>query len=290
MASMTIRLQNVDDLNAVVDALSTWQRDGAPVQLHPGDLGWHWRFGAEQLAGAIRVWHRDGRPAAIGFLDGPGLIRMAIAPAADDDGELAAQVLRDLSDPTRGVLPAGEASVEARSGTAFRALLRDQGWVGGEPWIPLHRPLARPVEDGGLRVETVGPDRAQDWLEVVRVAFGSRTTDPDRWHTLAGSPLYHRRGCCLLGYDGGGVPVAAVAVWSAGRGRPGLLEPMGVHSDHRRHGHGRAITIAAAATLRAMGSSSARVATPGSNRAAVATYASAGFEISPEVTDFHRKD
>ncbi|NUT99230.1 MAG: GNAT family N-acetyltransferase, partial [Saccharothrix sp.] len=72
---------------------------------------------------------------------------------------------------------------------------------------------------------------------------------------------------------------------SAGPGRPGLLEPMGVHRDHRGHGYGKAITVAAAAALRDMGSSSALVCTPSSNVGAVATYRSAGFEALPEVRD-----
>jgi ribosomal protein S18 acetylase RimI-like enzyme len=82
--------------------------------------------------------------------------------------------------------------------------------------------------------------------------------------------------------------VAAVTVWSAGPGKPGLLEPMGVHRDHRGHGYGKAISVAAAAALREMGSSSALVCTPSSNVAAVATYASAGFVPLQEVRDLVR--
>ena len=88
------------------------------------------------------------------------------------------------------------------------------------------------------------------------------------------------------GYDGQDNAVAAVTVWSAGPGRPGLLEPVGVHRDHRGHRYGTAISLAAAAALRDLGSSSAMVATSSSNQAAVATYASAGFRHMPDVTDF----
>ncbi|RYJ30432.1 acetyltransferase [Streptomyces sp. L-9-10] len=77
-------------------------------------------------------------------------------------------------------------------------------------------------------------------------------------------------------------------MWSAGPGRPGLLEPMGVHREHRRHGYGRAITVAAAAALQELGSSSAIVCTPSSNPGAVATYKSAGFQQRPEVRDQYR--
>jgi len=44
-----------------------------------------------------------------------------------------------------------------------------------------------------------------------------------------------------------------VTVWSAGPGKPGLLEPMGVHQEHRGHGYGKAITVAAAASLQELG-------------------------------------
>ena len=93
---------------------------------------------------------------------------------------------------------------------------------------------------------------------------------------------------CLVGYDDEGIAVAVATVWSAGPGRPGLLEPMGVHSDHRGRGHGTSMTLAAAAALREMGASSATVATPTSHKGAVATYLAAGFDAAPDVTDFRR--
>ena len=60
---------------------------------------------------------------------------------------------------------------------------------------------------------------------------------------------------------------------------------MGVHREDRGHGYGKAITLAPAAALRELGSSRATVCTPSSNAAAVATYASAGFELLPEIRD-----
>lgn len=67
-----------------------------------------------------------------------------------------------------------------------------------------------------------------------------------------------------------------------------MIEPLGAHRDHRGHGHGRAITVAAAATLQEMGASSVTVCTPSSNVGGVAAYVSAGFEKLPDVTDFCR--
>jgi ribosomal protein S18 acetylase RimI-like enzyme len=120
---------------------------------------------------------------------------------------------------------------------------------------------------------------------VQRAAFDRSTFTVERWTAMSQSPAY-QDARCLVGYDGRGNAVAAATVWSAGAGRPGLLEPMGVHRDHRGNGYGTAITRTAASVLRDMGASSATVATPTSNQGAVATYESAGFRRMPAVADF----
>ncbi|GID26796.1 hypothetical protein Abr02nite_17790 [Paractinoplanes brasiliensis] len=50
-------------------------------------------------------------------------------------------------------------------------------------------------------------------------------------------------------------------------------------------GYGRAITIAGAAALHEMGSTSVRVCTPSANVGGVATYKAAGFVARPEIAD-----
>ncbi|MDQ2795572.1 MAG: GNAT family N-acetyltransferase [Actinomycetota bacterium] len=278
---------DVDELREVVHALREWQRDGAPMQLHPGDLGWHWRFGAEATAAALRTWHGNGQIVAIGLVDGPELLRLAIAPEAEHDRDLAWQMVADVSDPRRGVLPAGSVDIEARSGVVFRGLLSADGWAAAEPWTPLHRDLSERVEDCGVRIEVTDAKRAHVRVAVQRAAFDKSTFTGDRWHAMAtGLPYADAR--CLVAYDEQATAVAAVTVWSAGPGRPGLLEPLGVHRGHRGHGFGRAVTVAAAAALRDLGSLSANVCTMSANTGAVATYTSAGFEPLPEVRDLHR--
>ncbi|WP_116951168.1 GNAT family N-acetyltransferase [Jiangella endophytica] len=283
MAIVTGR-PRIDELGAAVGALREWQDDAAPTQLHPGDVGWFWRFGAAATAAAIRTWSRDGRILAVGLLDGSRLLRMTIAPDARRDEELAGQLADDLIRPQRGVLPEGKASVEAPADALLQELLADAGWDTDEPWRPLHRDLTDPVDDPGVRVVTIGPELADVRAAVQRAAFDGSTFTERRWHAMAdGAPYADAR--CLVAYDDRGDAVAALTVWSAGPGRPGLLEPVGVHRDHRGHGYGRAITIAAAAALRELGSSSAIVCTPSSHVAAVATYRSAGFHDLPEVRD-----
>lgn len=295
---VTLETASIDSLDEIAEAVASWQRHDAPVQLHPGDLGWNWKVGASRLAGDLRVWRRDGRPVAVGLVDGPGLVRMGISRSVDDDEPFAWRLLADLTDPARGVLPAGDACVEARAGTALRAALAADGWGDDESWTPLSRDLADPVEECGLTVEVVGgagtagpadrePPRVSDRVEVHRASFERSTLTPAAWQEMAAASPY-RRARCLVGYDGDGTAVAAVTVWSAGPGRPGLLEPLGVHRDHRGNGYGTAISVAAAAALREMGASAATLCTRSSNVRAVTTYASAGFRTLPAVTDFRR--
>ncbi|WP_309117440.1 GNAT family N-acetyltransferase [Saccharothrix sp.] len=273
----------VDELGEALEALGEWQREGAPMQLHPGDVGWFWRFGPEATAAAVRTWRRDGRILAVGLLDGPTSLRMATAPDVRRGEELARQVVEDVTKPERGVLPDGRVSVEAPMDALLQDLLPDFGWVADEPWTPLRRDLTEPVEDPGVRIEVVGPEQAHVFAGVIRASFDGSTFSEERWHAMAAGTDAHS----LVAYDGGDA-VAAVTVWSAGPGRPGLLEPMGVHRDHRGRGYGKAASTAAAAALRQMGSSSALVCTPSSNIAAVATYRSAGFQPRPEVRDLTR--
>jgi len=267
-----------DELSAVVDVLAGWQHDGAPMQLHPGDLGWFWRFGAEVTAAAVRTWSRDGQVLAIGLLDSPTLLRLAIAPDAMQDEELAGRLADDLT-----------VDVDAPAGALLHVVLSDHGWGTGEPWTPLRRDLTDPVPAPGLRIEVVGPEQVHVRTAVQRAAFDRSTFTEERWHVMAaGAPYADAR--CLVAYDDECVAVAAATVWSAGRGRPGLLEPLGVHRDHRGRGHGTAIALAAAAALRELGASSAIVCTPSSNVAAVAAYTSAGFRALPEIRDRCRAD
>ncbi|MDX3108821.1 GNAT family N-acetyltransferase [Nonomuraea angiospora] len=286
---MTIVLgePGVDGLSEVVGALREWQDDGAPMQLHPGDVGWFWRFGAEATAAAVRTWSRGGQILAVGLLDQPDLLRLTIAPDAQRDEELARQLVEDVTEPERGVLIEGKVNVEAPMRALVQDLLSKSGWNVDEPWTPLRRDLTEPVKDPGVRIEVIGPEQAHVRAAVQRASFdGSRFTE-EHWHAMAaGLPYADAR--CLVAYDDQGDAVAAVTVWSAGPGKPGLLEPMGVHREHRGHGYGKAISVAAAAALQELGSSSAIVCTPSSNVGAVATYRSAGFRQLPEVRDKYR--
>ncbi|MBO1754636.1 GNAT family N-acetyltransferase [Allobranchiibius sp. CTAmp26] len=286
---MTITLQTPDvvDLGDAVRALGEWQYDGPTVPLHPGDLGWHWTSGAQATAAAMRTWARDGRLVAVGLLDGPEVLRLTIAPDAQHDEELARRMAADITQVERGVLPAGKVAVEARDAAVLRGFLADEGWVAGEAWTPLSRDLRDPVGESGVRIELIGPGQASEQTVVHRSAFESQRFTDERWHAMAEGPAY-ADARSLVAYDDHGHAVAEVTVWSAGPGKPGLLEPMGVHAQHRGRGYGRAICIAAAAALRQMGSSSATVCTRSANTGGIATYEAAGYRRLADVADLSR--
>lgn len=286
MDTISVSTPTPDRVGEVMDVLASWQRDEAPMQLHPGDIGWHHLVGAERTAADLRVWQRDGRTVAIGLVDGPDLLRLTVAPEVFDDARLADRVVADIADPDSGILTGDTIRIETPLGSQLRERAQAAGWQADEPWTPLRLSLADPVPEHGLVVARVtDPERAALWSEISYAAFANQgSPDPQRWANLNQSPRVDQARL-LLGQDPDGECVAMCAVWSAGPGRPGLLEPMGVHPDHRGHGYGVAICRVAAQTLRELGASSLVVYTPASNTGGVATYEKAGFQRRDDMAD-----
>ena len=280
--AIALSAAGIGELGEVVGVLREWQRDGLPVQLHPGDLGWFWRFGAEATAAATRVWRRDGEIVAVGMLDEPDWLRMAIAPELQRDDALARRIVEDVSTPETGVLIEGKVAVETPMGALVQDLLFKDGWDADKPWVPLLRSLSGPVPDPGLRVDVVGAEDAHVRTAVQRASFDGSTFTDDRWFAMAdGVPYAEAR--CLIARNKLGESVAAATVWSAGEGRPGYIEPMGVHRLHRGRGYGTAMVLACARALQELGASSVYTCTPASNDGAIATYQAAGLEPQPEI-------
>lgn len=286
---MTMHIPSADDLPGIIDTVASWQREGLPIQVHPGDLGWYQRFGAVALASALRVWTHDGEVAVVGFLDESELIRMTISPEHDEDATIAEAVVVDIGTALSDLLPPGAGIVEARFGSALQHTLTEAGWTSGEPWTVLRRDLAHPIPPTSLRFEAVEADRVDDWIGVEASAFPGSSLTVERWKSMAAGHAY-QQARCLVGYADDGRAVGAATVWSAGRGRPGIIEPLGVHSEHRGHGFGTEMALGAASALRSMEASSITVATPSSNVAAVAAYRAAGMGNLGEVFDFRRPE
>ncbi|TCC37894.1 GNAT family N-acetyltransferase [Kribbella speibonae] len=274
----------VGELGAVVGVLRGWQREGVALQLHPGDLGWFWRFGEERTAAATRIWRRGGEIVAIGMLDEPDWLRTAIAPELLRDEELARRIVEDVP----GVLVEGKVYVETPTGALVQDLLFKDGWKADAPWVPVWRDLTDPVPDPGVRIDVIGAEEAHERTGVQRASFDGSTFTDDRWFAMAdGLPYADAR--CLVLRNEIGESVAAATVWSAGEGRPGYIEPMGVHRLHRGRGYGTAMVLGCARTLREMGSSSIYTVTPATNVGAVATYQAAGLEPLDEIRSQYRE-
>lgn len=288
--TVTWSTPEVAGLAEVVEALASWQSGDHSLQLHPGDLGWFARNGAGTTAAALRVWRDgpdDGAIRAVGLLDGPDVLRLTVAPELRDDSGLAERLADDLTEPERGVLPAGTVAVEVPDGSRLQSVLDARGWSLGDGWTPLRRDLGPEVvaEEGpGLRIAPVDEVGAAGYVEVIRSAFGSTRFTLERWRDLAAGPP-STTADHLIGYDAAGTVIGAITAWSAGPGRTGLIEPLGVHADHRHHGYGRALCLAAAEALRRRGCTVAEVCTPSGLTGAVATYRSAGFVAQPERFD-----
>ena len=64
---VTLEPATVASLTEVADAVASWQQDGGPVQLHPGDLGWAQRaqaaVGVATHIGPLLVSTISGRTA-----------------------------------------------------------------------------------------------------------------------------------------------------------------------------------------------------------------------------------
>lgn len=292
---VTLSVPRPSELGHLGETLGAWQRDNAPVQLHPGDVGWYSGKGIEATASALRVWAAGDGPLAIGLLDGPEVLRLAFAPQAHNDHELARRIASDVDMPERGVFPEGFAAVEARGAHALCAALGERGWEPDEPWTPLRLDFARPRRETTILIERVTADEAEDWAVTHWMAFRNEAPSDNerqqvllRWHTMVSGP-FGQMCQSLLARDELGAPVAVAAVWSAGVGRPGLLEPIGVHPDQRGTGYGKAIIAAAVNALRDSGASSALVCTESARTTAVASYVASGFSAEPEVRDMARK-
>lgn len=286
MASL-VTIPRADELAEVLEVLASWQIDDTAMQLHPGDIGWEQRRGVERTARAVRVWRRDGHPFAIGMFEEPGgeaLLRLAIAPRAQQDTELTHSLTQELAARGSGARFPQGMILELPTGVLLRDQLDQAGWLTDEEWTMLQRDLAAPVEDPGFRVEIVGPELADARVEIHRASFPGSLFTRLQWDAMREAPGAERSRC-LLGFDASGEPVAATTVWTAGRGLAGVIEPLGVAHARRGHGYGTAITRAAMAMLRELGASRALVCTPTQNAAGVAAYLSAGFTKMTPRTD-----
>ena len=270
-----------DAAHEVVAVLREWERPGdCGRQLHAGDVGWHLRHGDDQVDGTLLQVHAPAsdEPVAVGLLDGPGLLRLAIDPDRVRDAEVAS-VVADAVEERLGHAGTSEAYVDGPASAWWQPELARRGWeLDLDPWVHLWRPLGpADAERAVPRVAPVaGAADVADRVAVQRSAFEGSTFTEQRWRRMSSTAAYDPR-LDLLARDEDGIAVAALVAWTAGEGRCAIVEPMATAAGHSRQGHGRRLLEGAATALARAGASGVAVWTPASNDAAVAAYRSAGF-------------
>lgn len=271
------------DLAGLVDALASWETRGGHVAgLHAGDVGWHLRQpdgpGFDHTVHGW--WDADGVLVAAALLEG-AVARPRVAPDRLDDPDVCRAVADAVDE-----IPADEVWTDAQPGSLLRTQLVARGWsLDPDPWLALHRDLQHrqhgaPGVDGADDAvagvtPTSGKRAVAERVAVQRAAFDGSSFTVAAWARMAAGPGFDPD-LDLLARAEGGTPVAAGTAWSAGPGRPGILEPVGTSRTHRGAGHGRRVVRALAAALASKGASGVSVCTPADNTAAVALYASAG--------------
>ena len=263
-----------------VAALRGWERPGdCGWQLHAGDIGWHLRNDDDEVEGTLlQLRDASGALAAVGLLDGPGLLRLALEPDHLHDPALAAAVA-DAAEDRLGRAGTAEAYVDGPAAARLARRARPPR-LGPGP-----RPVGAPVA-----VARCGRRRAGRVPGGPGIRGGGRRR-PGRRAAIGLRELHLHRGAVgpdepsaaydprldLLARDEDGTAVAALTAWSAGEGRCALVEPVATAAGHTRKGHGRRLLDGAAVALARVGASGVAVWTPASNEAALAAYRSAGF-------------
>jgi GNAT superfamily N-acetyltransferase len=269
--------------------LASWEPPGGcAAQLHVGDIGWNLRVEDDHVDDMLLVWRLgDGAVAAIGLLDDPSSLRVAVDPGRASDDVMAAQLAEHIED----VLKEGAAAVDGLPApAALRLALAARGWTAApDAWVHLWRPIG--PDDAARDTASAGPLRTDgdlaDRVAVQVSAFEGSTSTVERWRLMQAGPAYDAA-LDLLVRDNDGVVAAGATAWSAGPGRCAILEPVGTHRDHQGRGHGRSVIEAACTALARTGASGVAVHTPASNVGAVAAYRAAGFRSLGPVADMRR--
>jgi GNAT superfamily N-acetyltransferase len=200
------------------------------------------------------------------------VLRIAIRPEWLWDASISDAVIEDVL----LLLAEGEAHVDGPAGV-WRLSLARLGWTAApESWVHFWRDISDAAMPTGVETLRGEPESMADRVATQRASFKSSTFTEDAWQRMASTGLYDAALDIVVRNDQGAA-VAVATAWVAGRGKCGILEPVGTHHDFRRQGWGKVAVQGALATLRNAGASGAAVATPADNDAAVSLYRSTGF-------------
>lgn len=258
--------------------------------LHPGDIPHHLFSGNKPFdpSEILTIWE-DERGVAAWVLVGPRHRGYDAQVRPDLRGGVFERQLLQFADRRTPQLmrkhgiEGGTICADAfRWDTARNRLLTELGWVReeGPPYVLNRRPLGSlpaPVLPDGYRIRAArGPEEASALAEMHAAAFPGAAWTPGLYRRYMAAPGYAaEREYVVVAHDG--TFAAFTVTWHDPVNHAGLLEPVGVHPDHRRHGLGKAVVLHALHQMKAAGMSHATVANAGINEASRALYKACGF-------------
>ncbi len=244
-------------------AEDVWRRDPAIAQETVGDLAWMTR----QHAGHEDEWRRevwvDGGVVAWSWIKPPARLFWEVDPRRPE-------LLDDVFAWFEAEAAERPLEVAVRAGNHAAILALERRGFAHDPDAPWIRHNARglehldaPAVPPGYRLATMAeiPDVAAR-VAVHRNAFHpSRVTEESYRRVMAEWPYRPELDCVAIAPDGS---FAAFALgWIDEANATGLLEPVGTHSDHRRLGLARAVSLLALRQLRSAGATTGLVGSRG---------------------------
>lgn len=162
-----------------------------------------------------------------------------------------------------------------------KQLLLELGWTAAceaeyvYNRMPLEN-LPKPVQTTGYHIRPVkGVEEAARVAEVHNASFGSNWTS-EEYLRMMESPGYCHELEFIAESDTGAF-AGFTLTWHDSINKSGLLEPVGVHRDHRRKGLGKALVLHAIHHMKESGLEYAIVMNEMANKAALNLYRSCGF-------------
>jgi len=280
------------DLQLMEDSLA---RSYSSTSLRVGDLSWMSRDHTHrELSLDIHLWQdASSELIAWAFFRHYGEFNVFVVPDSGhaEDASLCDDVLAFIDhcaesavaagdppvtlntyaiDPTRSVVDRSLATALERAGYAVDDASSTSGFV-----VRSLDQLPSATLPDGYHFDWVStPDLLRGRVEAHRAAFAPSDLSVRRYERLQRTWAYRSTLDRLVVTDAGEV-VSFCTAWYDAHNASGLLEPVGTHPDHQRHGLARAVCLDACHALLATGAHTAQVGY--GSAAGFATYTSAGF-------------
>lgn len=277
------------DLARMVALLQTaWHPARAPsAHYHPGDL--FWRLREPSYEKMLWLWEEaSGGGDLLGFAEWePGTATLEVQVGAGDGVGLRAHMLAWAEEQVPGAAVttyAAEHDRDAEAVLTARGYTRKEAeWVNGHlRRLDAEGPIEAPVLPEGYVVRHLrsGPAEVDARIRGHRAGWESTKMTEELYGRLQRTPGYRPELDIVVEGPGDGAFAATANCWLDEQSGAGLFEPVSTDPAHRRNGLARALVLFGLAQLRALGATTAWVASVAQNPAATALYESCGMPVA----------